>query len=157
MRRGTFVLSLWILTTGCSMRLFDESVRQEHMLDLPEDDPKIRELQFFVSERIVMRREAKLKKAQVKSGRLLHRKKRYVEEIVIPAGTPCIAVVADERTIKVAFAGDVVLPFVRRVERCRVGGARTGRSASTSTASATASMNALLVHGCCSRNGRSSA
>ena len=51
------LLGLLILPCACTQRLFEHDTRQSYALDAPARDPRLMDIQFFVSERIVLRRE----------------------------------------------------------------------------------------------------
>jgi hypothetical protein len=112
----TVLLTASILLPGCTHRVFDESTREDYGLDLPQAHPRLKQVQFFTSERIVLRHERETKNDKLRVGRIVHRRNQTVRELVIPAGTPGISVAADERTITVAFSRDAKIVFERREE-----------------------------------------
>lgn len=112
---GCSLLGFSWFFAGCMQRPFEHDVRQSYALDTPKADPQLLDLQFFTSERIVLRREQTSRRNKLTAGRVLHRKDRKVDEIVIPAGTPGVAVAATEETITVAFSRNAKLVFERRL------------------------------------------
>jgi hypothetical protein len=94
-------LALSLLTNACSRLVpFTHELRVQHDLK-PED---IKNLQFYVSNRITLRRELETGGRRVTGGhKLLLLSGKTIEEVVVSEGTPGVAVSVDEATIAISF------------------------------------------------------
>lgn len=122
-RLSAVLLSLSMLTTsGCAHRIwFTQPVREGFELGVtPEPDGEAglsepgrapSELQYFVSERIVLQREARSRNEAITHGRILVRRGRYVEEVLIRKGTPGVAVDWGPDWVAVSFEKGTQLIF----------------------------------------------
>lgn len=113
----TSVLGLAILLTlsSCvSNRIYFTVDTQKQ---LTEEKIDLKQIQFFNSEEIVLVRQASEAEVNVEDGKLKMKNGKMVEEIIIPAGTPGICEVYDERSLRVSFDDGErnALPFL--VER----------------------------------------
>lgn len=97
-----FALGL-LLPTGCTQRIwFTQPIREgfelgvapdpEAEADLSQPGRAPSELQYFVSDRIVLEREARSRAEGITHGRIHVRRGRYVEEVLVRRGTPGVAV-----------------------------------------------------------------
>lgn len=83
----------------------DEIAPQE----LPARSPD--QLQYFVSERLVLQREATSRDGAVAQGRLKVRRGRFVEQVVVRRRTPGIAVDWGDDWVAVSFEADSAIVF----------------------------------------------
>ena len=87
---------------------FTYELRASHRLN----DDEIKNLQFYSSHQITLRREVQSQDRQVTSGhRLRLVSGRSVEEVVIPAKTPGVAMAVTPHTISVSFVTGTTLDF----------------------------------------------
>lgn len=77
----------------------------------------IKQVQFYNSEEIILARQLNKEEIKVAEGKVRIENGKNIEEIIIPANTPGICELNDEKTLKVSFdAGDgTTIPFL--VER----------------------------------------
>ncbi len=77
-----------VLATGCAPEVpFTQAVRQEYKLTVDE----LESLQFYTSSDIILQRAATdIKEKATTDGTLNVRNRSTVQEVVIPAGTPCV-------------------------------------------------------------------
>jgi len=100
---------------GCASYVpFTHELRTEHGLT----DEEVRNLQFYVSDAITLRREVESDKRQVTPGhKLLVLSGKQIEEVVIPAKTPGVAVKVGPRSIAVSFQPGTQLIFTVKSSR----------------------------------------
>ena len=81
-----FLLLTALSLTSCSPTLsyFTQDLRKENNWS----DDELKQIQFYLSNSIVLRREANSGDSQILEGEIRIRNGRKVEEVVIPAGTP---------------------------------------------------------------------
>jgi hypothetical protein len=73
----------------------------------------IKKVQFFIDQKIVLSRVLDSAKASVSSGIIRFQSGRYINEIIIPAQTPCVLENYDSESLDVSFeAGNNSLKFV---------------------------------------------
>lgn len=97
-----FVLSMSVgmILMGCGKPAFTEAVRARYALT----DQEIRRLQLFTSDEIVLRREV-VEQEKTRSGNALAiRDGVKVEEVIIPARTPGVAIRVEGERILVSFS-----------------------------------------------------
>ena len=100
---GIAVLSVMSCATP-----FTQSLKYEY--ELSSDD--IKQLQFRISDRIILQREVLDTDKEVTPGHTLKRVKgKLIEEVVFPRGTPCIAVNVHRNSLDIAFEPDTYLSF----------------------------------------------
>lgn len=104
-----------LCSTGCSSFVpFTYELRASHHLT----DDEIRNLQFYSSHEITLRREVQSQDRQITPGHKLRLVSgRSVEEVVIPAKTPGVATRVSPHSISVSFVSGTSLDF-------HLGGAR---------------------------------
>lgn len=105
-----FVALLALLVTGCGPRLvpFTHELRLQHSLKKSD----LKNLQYYVSHTITLRRELESGGSQVTGGhKLLVVSGKTIEEVVIEEHTPGIAVAIDDRSIAVSFEPGSSLVF----------------------------------------------
>jgi hypothetical protein len=110
MNRATLLLLtlLGSLLSGCASYVpFTHEVRTQHSLN--EDD--IRQLQFYLSHDITLRREVRTRGREIVGGELKLMSGKTVEEIIIEARTPGVAVAVNRGAIMVSFEEGSALPF----------------------------------------------
>lgn len=101
--------------TGCASYVpFTHELRTEHGLT----DEEVRNLQFYVSHAITLRREVESGGRQVTPGhKLLVRLGKQIEEVEIPAKTPGVALKVGPRSIAVSFQPGTQLVFTVKSSR----------------------------------------
>ena len=73
----------------------------------------IKKVQFFIDQKIVLSRVLDSAKASVSSGIIRFQSGRYINEIIIPAQTPCVLENYDSESLDVSFeAGNNTIKFV---------------------------------------------
>jgi len=104
-----FVALASTTSVGCKSYLpFTHELRTEHDLK----DEEVKNLQFYVSHGITLRREIESGGRQVTAGhKLLLVSGKTIEEVVIPAKTPGVAVKVGPRSIAVSFEPGTSLVF----------------------------------------------
>lgn len=108
--RALFGLSLGVLAlqTGCaSMVPLTHEMRAAH--DLGKDE--LGGLQYYTSHDITLRREIQKDARQIHGHRLVLTSGKTVEEIVIPAGTPGVAVGIERDQLAISFEPGTSLVF----------------------------------------------
>jgi hypothetical protein len=106
-----FVALLGLLVTGCGARLvpFTHELRVQN--NLSNDD--LKNLQYYVSHRITLRRELESGGSQVTgSHKLLVVLGKTIEEVVVEEHTPGVALKVDGRSMAVSFEPGTSLLFV---------------------------------------------
>jgi hypothetical protein len=95
------LLAIAVLGTACARLVpFTHELRVEHSLK-PDD---LKNLQFYTSHKITLRREVDSGSRQVTGGhKLLLVSGKTIEEVVIPEGTPGVAVAIGETSLAVSF------------------------------------------------------
>ncbi|MFZ2898424.1 MAG: hypothetical protein WA004_07380 [Saprospiraceae bacterium] len=87
MKTSYFFLPLIaLLLSSCSPNL--HYFTQDLYRDNNWSDQELKQIQFYLSQDIVLRREANADQGQIRDGAIRIRNGRKVEEIVIPRGTP---------------------------------------------------------------------
>jgi hypothetical protein len=94
-------LSFALFSTACARLVpFTHELRVEHNLKAED----LKNLQFYVSNDIKLRRELESGGRQVTGGhRLLVISGKTIEEVVVPEGTPGVAVAVDDTTLSISF------------------------------------------------------
>lgn len=102
MRRAMLLFSLVVvlLQVGCSKPALTNAVRDRYGLT----DADVGRLQLYTSDTIVLRREMVVQKRDESEKALAIRDELKVEEVVIPAGTPGVAIRATGDAILVSFS-----------------------------------------------------
>ncbi len=111
------MLSL-LLCAGCTRRVyFSESIRDGLELGAGapgEQDPEAGSgLQYFASHRILLQREISSRNEKITGGRIVVRKGRLLEQVLIRRGTPGIAIDWGEDWVAVSFEKGSQLIFER--------------------------------------------
>lgn len=106
--------------TGCkSLVPFTHEIRTEHGLK----DDEVKNLQFYVSHDVTLRREIESGGRQVTPGhKLLLVSGKQIEEVFIPAKTPGVAIKVGPRSIAVSFEPGTSLVFVVKSSRLALEG-----------------------------------
>jgi hypothetical protein len=101
-----------VALVGCAgtMVPFTHEIRAEH--HLTRDD--LQELQFYLSDTVTLRREARSIGREIDNGRLELRSGKTIEEVVIEKDTPGVAVAVDASTISVSFEAGSAISFALR-------------------------------------------
>jgi len=102
MRRAMllFVVVAALLQAGCNKPALTTAVRERYGLT----DADVGRLQLYTSDTIVLRREVVVQKRDESERALAIRDELKVEEVVIPAGTPGVAIRAAGDAILVSFS-----------------------------------------------------
>jgi hypothetical protein len=108
----TFVMLATTWLTGCAASLvpFTHEMRVQHELS----DSDIQSLQFYVSNEVTLRREARTKGRIIDDGNLKLHAGKAIEEIVIEEHTPGVAVAIEAATIRISFSEGSALDFSLR-------------------------------------------
>ncbi len=81
----------------------DPQVDPEGATEPDQDGPRLDDLQYFVSERVVLRRRIRSGEAKVARGKVISRKGKLLEEVIVRRTTPGIAVEIEPDAIAVSF------------------------------------------------------
>lgn len=105
---------------GCTHRIaLRDGLREHHPFETTaEDELGLGELQVFTSERIMLRRRLRSGEREVARGKIVSRKGKLVEELVVWSSTPGVIVDAGEDWLDVSFERGTAMRFVR-VDRNR--------------------------------------
>jgi hypothetical protein len=106
---------LTLLLASCSSNRMLFTVDTKQMIE--KAGVQVSQVQFYNSEEIVLARQISKEEVKVAEGKVRIENGRNIEEIIIPANTPGICEMNDEKTLKVSFdSGDgKSIPFL--VER----------------------------------------
>jgi hypothetical protein len=99
-----------VCATGCSSFVpFTYELRAQHRLS----DDEVKNLQFYTSHQITLRREVQSEDREVTPGHKLRLVSgKSIDEVVIPAKTPGVALRVSKRAISVSFVDGTSLDFV---------------------------------------------
>ncbi|MCR9165762.1 MAG: hypothetical protein ACE37F_07770 [Nannocystaceae bacterium] len=115
--RRWLVLGLLLFSAGCTRRVyFSQSIRDGLEGSAGMEDATKREaaedsLQYFAAHRIVLERDAKSRDENISGGRIIVRRGRLIEQVVIRRGTPGIATDWGDDWIAVSFEEGTSLVF----------------------------------------------
>ncbi|MFT4544174.1 MAG: hypothetical protein ACI9UR_002291 [Bacteroidia bacterium] len=107
------LLTLFIITlSSCSINRMLLTVDTKQQLEKAGVD--IKQVQFFNSDEIILARQLNKEEINVAEGKVRIENGKHIEEIIIPANTPGICELNNEKTLKVSFdAGDgKTIPFL---------------------------------------------
>ncbi len=109
------ILFLSVVLSSCSINRMFLTVDTKQQIEKAGVD--ISQVQFYNSEEIILARQLKKEEVKVAEGKVRIENGKHIEEIIIPANTPGICELHNEKTLKVSFdAGDGrSIPFL--VER----------------------------------------
>ena len=111
------VFGVLLLSAGCTRRVyFSQSIRDglEGGAGAPQVGAKSEDsLQYFAAHRIVIERDAKSRDENISGGRIIVRRGRLIEQVVIRRGTPGIATEWGDDWIAVSFEEGTSLVFER--------------------------------------------
>ena len=115
MRSILLIASTALLLSSCSLNRMYFTVASKQEIEKAGVD--LTQVQFYNSEEIVLSRQISKEEIKVAEGKVRVENGRNIEEIIIPANTPGICELNDEKTLKVSFeTGDGrSIPFL--VER----------------------------------------
>ena len=101
-----------LMLTGCASTMvpFTHEIKTQH--ELSNDD--LKELQFYVSNNVKLRRELHTKTRTIDNGNLKLHAGKSVEEVVIEELTPGVAIAVDDTSIKISFEEGASLNFSLR-------------------------------------------
>lgn len=120
------VFGLLFFSAGCTRRVyFSQSIRDgleggAGMEDAEDASTAENSLQYFAAHRIVLERDAKSRNENISGGRIIVRRGRLIEQVVIRRGTPGIATEWGEDWIAVSFEEGTSLVF-QKAEADRAG------------------------------------
>lgn len=100
MRFSAFILVAVLLSSCVGNRMYF-TVSTKKKLEKAEVD--LTQIQFYNSETIVLSRHINKEEIDVVQGKVKFKNGRYVQEIIIPAGTPGICEVHDVKSLRVSF------------------------------------------------------
>ncbi|MEM6295011.1 MAG: hypothetical protein AAGA54_27310 [Myxococcota bacterium] len=121
------------LGSGCTRRVyFSESIREGFELGAGGAEQED-ELQYFASHRIVLEREASSRDERIAQGRIILRRGRYIEQVVIRRGTPGVAVDWGEDFVAVSFEEGTAMVFERETPPTAADGTPSPGSPPTSS------------------------
>ncbi len=108
-----FLLSVAVLFVACSSERipFTQELRQEYQLS--EED--LKNLQYYVSDEILLERDAVLGESKVDRGKLTTKSGKLIEQILLEGDTPGIAVQTGEYWLAVSFEQNAALFFTSRL------------------------------------------
>lgn len=106
-------------STGCASYVpFTYEMRSQHRLS----DDEVKDLQFYTSHQITLRREVQSEDREITPGHKLRLiSGKSVDEVVIPARTPGVALRVSKRMISVSFVDGTSLDFVTGTGRSPLG------------------------------------
>jgi hypothetical protein len=97
---STVALLLTMASCAPNLTPFTQQVREQYKLN----EEELKSIQFYTSNTFVLRRGANALEKETEKGELQVVKEKYVEEVVIKAGTPCvIREVVDGNRVTVTF------------------------------------------------------
>ena len=104
------LIALLVTLAGCGRTLvpFTQEIRVQHRLS----DADVKNLQFYLSHRVTLRRELDSGSRKITGNhRLLLVSGKTIEEVVVEEGTPGIAVAVDDGSVSVSFEQGSSLVF----------------------------------------------
>lgn len=111
------MLGVLLLSAGCTRRVyFSQSIRDglEGGPEAPQTGAKSEDaLQYFAAHRIVLEREVKSRDENISGGRIIVRRGRMIEQVVIRRGTPGVATEWGDDWIAVSFEEGTSFTFER--------------------------------------------
>ncbi|MFO0587824.1 MAG: hypothetical protein U0441_09810 [Polyangiaceae bacterium] len=120
-RNAAFVAAalFGVAATGCASYVpFTYEMRSQHRLT----DDEVKDLQFYTSHQITLRREVQSEDREITPGHKLRLiSGKSVDEVVIPARTPGVALRVSKRVISVSFVDGTSLDFVTGTGRAPLG------------------------------------
>ncbi len=99
-------LLAFVIFSGCKIP-FTHQMRYQH--DLSYDE--LMQLQYYVSQPIVLHREVPSEGANVAKGKLITKSGKLIDEVIVKKGTPGIAVEVDVDEMAIAFEEGTYLRF----------------------------------------------
>lgn len=112
-----FLVLVAIFTVGCAQKehtSFVSNMVSKYALD--EYDMK--NIQFYTSHDITLYKDSSTDSVSIENGKLVLNQKEHLNIIKIEAGTPCVVVCSDEKSIRVSFDNEIELTFLKR-EMCK--------------------------------------
>lgn len=114
MRSIVAFLATALLLTSCSLNRMYFTVESKKEIENAGVD--LTQVQFYNSEEIILARQISKEEVKVAEGKVRVENGKNIEEIIIPANTPGICELHDEKTLKISFdAEGKSIPFL--VER----------------------------------------
>ena len=112
-----FLVFISIFMAGCAQKehsSFVSNMVSKYALD----DYDMKNIQFYTSHDITLYKDNSMDYASVEDGKLVVNQKEHLNVIKIEAGTPCVVVCSDEKSIRVSFNDEIELTFLKR-EKCK--------------------------------------
>jgi hypothetical protein len=98
-----------IYVNGCSSRIpFTYYMKEEYKLTPSE----LQSLQFYNAKKITLQRELLADDRNIAKGKLITKSGKYIDEIIIKANTPGIAVLSGENWISISFEEGTSLNYL---------------------------------------------
>ncbi|MGB0369534.1 MAG: hypothetical protein ACPGD8_09020 [Flavobacteriales bacterium] len=110
--KNLLLLSAVVILSSCSVNRMLLTVDTKQQIEKAGVD--LKQVQFYNSEEIILARQIKKEEINVAEGKVRIENGKHIEEIIIPANTPGICELNNEKTLKVSFdAGDgKTIPFL---------------------------------------------
>ena len=112
-----FLVFISIFIAGCAEKGhtgFVSNMVSKYALD----DFDMKNIQFYTSHDIILYKDNFVDYASVVDGKLVVNQQEYSNVIKIEAGTPCVVVCNDKKSIRVSFDNEIELTFLKR-EKCK--------------------------------------
>lgn len=115
MRHTLLVIAAILTLSSCSLNRLYFTV--DTKMEIEKAGVELTQVQFYNSEEIILARQISKEELKVAEGKVRIENGKNIEEIIIPANTPGVCELYDEKTLKVSFdKGDGnTIPFL--VER----------------------------------------
>ncbi len=101
-----------IFISSCKSTIY---FTEETKFQLEKSEVDLRRVQFYNSETIVLARQIKKEEVNVVSGKVRLEEGRYIEEVIIKAGTPGVFMEKNEKVLFISFeeGSSKVIPFMK--------------------------------------------
>jgi len=96
---STVVLIALLISSCSNLILFTQDIRD----DLKDSNLEVEKVQYYNSDKIVLKRSLTKEETQIAKGTILLENGQYFEEIVIPKKTKGIAVMQGQKFLNIAF------------------------------------------------------
>lgn len=114
MRHTLLLLATTVFLSSCSLNRMYFTVQSKKEIEGAGVD--LTQVQFYNSEEIILARQISKEEVKVAEGKVRVENGKNIEEIIIPANTPGICELYDEKTLKISFDSEgKSIPFL--VER----------------------------------------
>jgi len=113
-----FLVMVSIMIMGCSQKVEHTSFSSDIVNKYALDDFDMKNIQFFVSNDIILYKEKAVDASSVIDGKLVVNQSQHSNVIKIEAGTPCVVVCSSSHQIKVSFDNGIELTFLNPHKKC---------------------------------------